>query len=138
MRFRWPMTRWRWARLLLGTGAAGVDARRLAADARLPGWALGQDRAMIPSRYSMRLWELVEHALGRGGTAHGGHGGAKTAGSSHARRSAATTGHGRMRARPGWPVSDLSARDQPGLLRTLHLAVDRGDGVRRQAGARGQ
>src|SRR5258708_34362191 len=52
------------ARLLLGAAAAaGADARRLAADARLPGWALHQDRAMIPSRHSMRLWELVEHAL---------------------------------------------------------------------------
>jgi len=52
------------ARLLLGAAAAGgADARRLAADARLPGWALAQDRAMIPSRYSMRLWELTEYAL---------------------------------------------------------------------------
>lgn len=53
------------ARLLLGAAAAaGLDARQLAADARLAPWALARDRAMIPSRYSMRLWELLEHALG--------------------------------------------------------------------------
>jgi hypothetical protein len=45
------------ARLLLGAAvAAGVDARRLAADARLPGWVLGWDRAMIPQARHSSPW----------------------------------------------------------------------------------
>jgi hypothetical protein len=52
------------ARYLLGAAAAGgADVRRMASDAQLPGWALGGGRAMLPSRFSMRLWELAEHAL---------------------------------------------------------------------------
>jgi hypothetical protein len=36
--------------------------RQLARDARLPVWVLADCHAMVPSRYSMRLWELIEHA----------------------------------------------------------------------------
>jgi AraC-like DNA-binding protein len=51
-------------RLLLSAAAGGgADAASLARDARLPGWALADDRAMIPPRHALRLWELTEHAL---------------------------------------------------------------------------
>lgn len=49
---------------LLGAAkAAGADSEQLARDARLPGWAFRAGEAMLPSRYSMRLFELAEHAL---------------------------------------------------------------------------
>jgi Arabinose-binding domain of AraC transcription regulator, N-term len=52
------------ARLLLGAAAAaGVDARRLAADARLPGWALGQDPGDDPVPVLDAAVGVVEHAL---------------------------------------------------------------------------
>jgi AraC-like DNA-binding protein len=52
------------ARFLLRAAASGgADARQLARDARLPGWALAASQAMIPSRYTTRLWELIEHSL---------------------------------------------------------------------------
>jgi prevent-host-death family protein len=52
------------SRLVLGVAAAGgADARTLARDARLPGWLLGVDRAMIGSAQHGRLWELAAHAL---------------------------------------------------------------------------
>jgi hypothetical protein len=35
----------------------------MASDAQLPGWALNGGRVMMPSRFSMRLWELAEYAL---------------------------------------------------------------------------
>lgn len=51
-------------RFLLGAASSGgADARQLARDARLPGWALAAGQAMFPSQHSMLLWELVEHAL---------------------------------------------------------------------------
>jgi AraC-like DNA-binding protein len=53
------------SRYLLGAAAAGgADARQLARDARLPAWAFGAGLAMLPSRYTMLLFELAEHALG--------------------------------------------------------------------------
>jgi AraC-like DNA-binding protein len=53
------------SRYLLGAAAAcGADARQLARDAKLPAWALNVRQAMLPSRYTMRLFELAEHALG--------------------------------------------------------------------------
>ena len=52
------------ARFLLRAAACGGgDARQLARDARLPGWALAAGQAMIPSRHTTRLWELIEHSL---------------------------------------------------------------------------
>jgi hypothetical protein len=38
----------------------GTPASR---DTRIPGWALADGQAMIPSRQNMRLWQLAEHAL---------------------------------------------------------------------------
>jgi len=49
--------------LLAVAGVHGADARQLARDAKIPGWALADDQAVIPSRHSMRLWELIEWAL---------------------------------------------------------------------------
>lgn len=49
--------------LLAMAGDHGADARQLARDAKIPGWALADDQAVIPSRHSMRLWELIEWAL---------------------------------------------------------------------------
>jgi transcriptional regulator with XRE-family HTH domain len=43
--------------------AGGLDARKLASDARIPDWVLSGAEAMIPSHYSLRLWELAEHAF---------------------------------------------------------------------------
>ncbi len=52
------------SRLVLGMAAAsGADARMLARDARLPGWLLGVDGAVIGSAQHGRLWELAGHAL---------------------------------------------------------------------------
>ncbi|MGH3251735.1 MAG: AraC family transcriptional regulator ligand-binding domain-containing protein [Trebonia sp.] len=52
------------SRLVLGVAAAGgADARALARDSGLPGWLLGEDRAMIGSAQHARLWELAGHAL---------------------------------------------------------------------------
>ena len=52
------------ARYLLGMAAAGgADARQMASDAQLPGWALNSGHVMLPARFTMRLWELAEHAL---------------------------------------------------------------------------
>ena len=52
------------ARFLLDAAAAGgADARQMARDAQLPTWAFTADHATIPSRHSMQLWELAEHAL---------------------------------------------------------------------------
>ena len=51
-------------RSLLGAAtAAGADSEQLARDAQLPGWAFNAHGKMLPSRYSMRLYELAEHAL---------------------------------------------------------------------------
>ena len=49
--------------LLSAASSGGVDARRLIRDARIPGWALAGEQSVFPSRYSARLWELLEHAL---------------------------------------------------------------------------
>jgi AraC-like DNA-binding protein len=52
------------ASLLLAVATeGGADARKLAREARVPTWAISADQAMIPYWHSMRLWELVEHAL---------------------------------------------------------------------------
>jgi len=52
-------------RLLLGVASqAGVDARRLAAEAEVPAWGLSAGVRMIPARMTGRLWELLERALG--------------------------------------------------------------------------
>lgn len=51
-------------RFLLGAAsAAGADAHRLAEDLQLPRWALAAEHALLPSRYSYRLWELLDHAV---------------------------------------------------------------------------
>jgi AraC-like DNA-binding protein len=51
-------------RFLLQAAAAGrADADRLARESRLPGWALAADGTMLPSRYALRLWELIEHSV---------------------------------------------------------------------------
>ena len=51
-------------RFLLGAAsAAGADAHRLAEDVQLPRWALAAEHALLPSRYSYRLWELLDHAV---------------------------------------------------------------------------
>src|ERR1700741_5315381 len=50
------------ARFLLTAASGGAaDARQLASEARIPGWALAADIATVPSRNLMRLWELFEH-----------------------------------------------------------------------------
>lgn len=49
--------------LLAAAAAGGADARQMAREARIPGWALTAGQGMISSRYSMRLWELMEWAL---------------------------------------------------------------------------
>jgi AraC-like DNA-binding protein len=49
--------------LLSAASSGGADARQLARDARLPGWALADSQAMLPSRHSMLLWELIERVL---------------------------------------------------------------------------
>jgi AraC-like DNA-binding protein len=49
---------------LAAVAARGADAVRLAHDARLPGWVLASEQAMISPRHALRLWELAEHALG--------------------------------------------------------------------------
>lgn len=46
-----------------GVAAGGLDARKLARDARIPDWVLSGAEAMIPTQYSRRLWELAEHAF---------------------------------------------------------------------------
>ncbi len=52
-------------RFLLSVAAtAGVDQRQLAGQAGLPGWVLTADRAMVKPGRALRLWELLEHALG--------------------------------------------------------------------------
>jgi AraC-like DNA-binding protein len=52
------------ARYLLGAAAAGgADAHRMARDARIPGWVLRRDEAMISPHFALQLWELAEHAL---------------------------------------------------------------------------
>jgi len=43
--------------------AAGIDTRRLAREAGIPGWALHGEEVMISPYFAMRLWELAEHAL---------------------------------------------------------------------------
>ncbi|MGH3250714.1 MAG: AraC family transcriptional regulator ligand-binding domain-containing protein [Trebonia sp.] len=43
--------------------AAGGDGARIAGEARVPGWALAADDAMISPHHALRLWELAEHAL---------------------------------------------------------------------------
>jgi len=51
-------------RLMLAAAAAGgADARRLAAAARVPAWALASEGAMICTCHVLRLWELAEQAL---------------------------------------------------------------------------
>jgi AraC-like DNA-binding protein len=49
--------------LLSAASSGGADARQLAMEARIPGWALAADVATLPSRNLMRLWELFEHAM---------------------------------------------------------------------------
>jgi AraC-like DNA-binding protein len=49
--------------LLNAAGTGGADARQLAREAKIPGWALAADVATVPSRSLMRLWELFEHAM---------------------------------------------------------------------------
>jgi AraC-like DNA-binding protein len=52
------------ARLLLGVAAdGGADAARLARDAHIPAWVGSAGHTMVPSRLSVHLFELVEHAL---------------------------------------------------------------------------
>jgi AraC-like DNA-binding protein len=51
-------------RLMLAVASqAGVDARKLAADAEVPAWGLSAGTRMIPARLTARLWELLERAL---------------------------------------------------------------------------
>jgi len=53
-------------RLLLGVAADnGADARRLAREADVPDWAMAPGHAMVPTRLSLRLFELTERALDR-------------------------------------------------------------------------
>jgi AraC-like DNA-binding protein len=53
-------------RLLLGVAAGnGADARRLAREAHVPDWAMAPGHAMVPTRLSLRLFELTERALDR-------------------------------------------------------------------------
>lgn len=53
------------ARFLLSVAAAGgIDQRQLARQAELPGWVLNSGHAMVKPGYALRLWELLEHALG--------------------------------------------------------------------------
>jgi AraC-like DNA-binding protein len=49
--------------LLAAAADGGADIAQLAWAARVPGWALACDRAMISPRHALRLWELAEHAL---------------------------------------------------------------------------
>lgn len=49
--------------LLAAASAAGVRTGRLARDARVPGWLLSANAGMTFPGYSLRLWELTEHAL---------------------------------------------------------------------------
>ena len=49
--------------LLAAAAASGADARQLAHEAQIPGWVLADDRALLPSRHDMRLWELIEWSL---------------------------------------------------------------------------
>lgn len=50
--------------LLLGIAeAGGADTQQLARDAQIPAWAMSARHVMVPTRLSMRLFELVEHAL---------------------------------------------------------------------------
>jgi hypothetical protein len=52
-------------RFLLAVAAAGgIDQRQLAGQAGLPGWALAAAPAMVDPGHALRLWELLEHALG--------------------------------------------------------------------------
>ncbi len=50
--------------LLSVAAAAGADQRQLARQAGLPGWALTADRATVKPDHALRLWELLEQALG--------------------------------------------------------------------------
>ena len=50
--------------LLTVAAAGGIDQRKLADQAGLPGWALTENRAMLEPGHAIRLWELLEHALG--------------------------------------------------------------------------
>ncbi len=49
--------------LLSAAAAGGADASQLAHEGLVPGWALTDSQAMISPHYSLRLWELTEHAL---------------------------------------------------------------------------
>lgn len=52
-------------RFLLSVAAVGgIDQRQLADQAGLPGWVLAENRAMLEPGLAIRLWELLEHALG--------------------------------------------------------------------------
>jgi AraC-like DNA-binding protein len=52
-------------RFLLAVAAAGgIDQRQLARQAGLPGWTLAATPAMVGPGHALRLWELLEHALG--------------------------------------------------------------------------
>lgn len=49
--------------VLSAAAAGGADARALAREARIPGWALTAEQGAISSQYAIRLWELAEWAL---------------------------------------------------------------------------
>jgi AraC-like DNA-binding protein len=49
--------------LLAAAAASSADAAWLARESRLPGWALAADGTTLPSRYALRLWELIEHSI---------------------------------------------------------------------------
>lgn len=52
-------------RFLLAVAAVGgVDRRRLARDAGLPPQVLATGRVMVAPGHALRMWELLEHALG--------------------------------------------------------------------------
>lgn len=50
--------------LLAAAAAGGVNTHKLAHQARVPTWALADSEAMIHPCHALRLWELVEQALG--------------------------------------------------------------------------
>lgn len=50
--------------LLTVAAAGGIDQWQLADQAGLPGWVLAENRSMLEPGHAIRLWELLEHALG--------------------------------------------------------------------------
>jgi AraC-like DNA-binding protein len=49
--------------LLSAAAAGGADTAQLVRDSEVPDWALVGDKAMISSRYSLRMWELAARAM---------------------------------------------------------------------------